>query len=668
MCGIAGIHHPTRGGSVPKEYLEAMAAVLRHRGPDGFGFYRNGKVGLAHSRLSIIDLEGGWQPMANEDRSVWIVFNGEIFNYIELRDDLKKRGHVFATESDTEVIVHLYEEYGTGCLEHLNGQFAFAIWDERRGRLFLARDRVGIRPLFYTTVGDELIFASEVKALFADPRVPREIDPAALDQIFTFWMTVPPRTAFKGVSELEAGHFMTVEKGRRRIERYWDPDFSPAEERRPDEEYAEELLSLLVDATRIRLRADVPVGAYLSGGIDSSSITALIRHFTDNRLRTFSVMFADGDFDETTFQQQVTKHLGTDHSSIRCTYDDIGEIFPDVVWAMEKPVLRTAPAPLFLLSRLVRENDYKVVLTGEGADEMLAGYDLFKEAKVRRFIARGSDSGFRPHLLKRLYPYLQNSPTKSTQYARMFFAQETSSFPPHCYAHVPRWTTTMKAKQFFSPELREAFSSRDTVRDLSPVVADGIGDFDHLSQAQYMEIKTLLSGYLLSSQGDRVAMAHSVEGRYPFLDHRLMEFCFRLPPTVRMRGLREKYLLKKSLGRFLPPSVVERPKQPYRAPDAKSFFSGNDHGYVGHLLSEEVLNKTGFFDPRAVGMLAAKCARNPVLGFKDNMAIVGIISTQILHDTFVERFNDRLQEQITAAKGMRHYEPAEGRTETVHHR
>lgn len=659
MCGIAGIHHPGRGASVPKPYLEAMAAVLRHRGPDGFGFYRDAMIGLAHTRLSIIDLEGGWQPIPNEDRSVWIVFNGEIFNYVELRESLERRGHVFSTKSDTEVIVHLYEEHGTACLAHLNGQFAFAIWDAGNRRLFIARDRVGIRPLYYAAIGDELLFASEVKALFADSRLPREIDPAALDQIFTFWMTIPPRTAFRGVSELEPGHFMVVENGRRRIERYWDPDFTPELQRRSEEDYAEELLALLVDATRIQLRADVPVGAYLSGGIDSSVITALVKHYTETPLRTFSVTFADKDFDETAYQQQVVEHLGTDHSSISCTYDDIGSAFPDVVWAMEKPVLRTAPAPLFLLSGLVRESGYKVVLSGEGADEILAGYDLFKEAKVRRFIEKNPRSKFRPLLLRRLYPYLATSPIRAQRYAEAFFSPESAGYPGHCYAHGPRWSTTAKAKQFFSPGLRERVAGHDSLQDLAALVPGHVAGYDHLSQAQYLEIKTLLSGYLLSSQGDRVAMAHSIEGRYPFLDHRVMEFCFRLPPTLRMRGLTEKYLLKKSLGGRLPESVVRRPKQPYRAPDARSFFGGARHGYVEGLLSEDALRRTGYFEPKAVAMLAAKCARNPVLGFKDNMAIVGVISTQLLHDCFIDRYEGALRENITAARGIRHHEPAE---------
>src|SRR5574341_616318 len=285
MCGIAGICNLQRSREISREALEKMIEMVRHRGPDGFGFYRDGNVGLAHARLSIIDLEGGWQPIFNEDKTVCIVFNGEIFNYLELREILESKGHRFATRSDTEVIVDLYEEYGADSLKHLNGQFALAIWDKRFQRLFIARDRVGIRPLFYTTVENQFLFASEVKAIFADNRVRREVDPFALDQIFSFWMTIPPRTAFKDIHELPAGYYLTIDHGKIEQHKYWDLDFNPLEVIRTEEEYADELRELLIDSTRLQLRADVPVGAYLSGGIDSSVITTLIKQYTDTSLR-----------------------------------------------------------------------------------------------------------------------------------------------------------------------------------------------------------------------------------------------------------------------------------------------------------------------------------------------------------------------------------------------
>ncbi len=641
MCGIAGILNLYRTQEISIDILRNMTAVVRHRGPDGYGFYRDERVGLAHARLSVIDLKGGAQPIHNEDKTLWIICNGEIFNHIELRASLEKKGHTFSTGSDAEVIVHAYEEYGPECLHHLNGQFAFGLWDKREQELFIARDRVGIRPLFYTLLNGQLLFASEIKSLFVDRRVRRRIDPYALDQIFTFWMTIPPRTAFSDVFELPAGHCLKVKKGRMDIEQYWEPDFSSVPDAKTAEEYAEQLRALLIDATKLQLRADVPVGAYLSGGIDSSTITALVKKYTDTPLRTFSVTFADGEYDESAYQQQMVDHLHADHSGIACTCSDIGRIFPEVIWHTEKPVVRTAPAPLYLLSKLVRESGYKVVLTGEGADEILAGYDIFKEMKARRFLDNCPGSTMRPLILKRLYPYLAASPVRSVAYAETFFASGISRYPADYYSHIPRWNTTSMVKTFFSGHLKDVLGNYNSTDELSFFLSCDLSRRDGLSQAQYIEMKTLLPGYLLSSQGDRVAMAHSIEGRFPFLDHRVVDFCCKLPPAMKMRALTEKYVLKKSMKGLLPPSVIKRAKQPYRAPDAKSFFHDGSPGYVEELLSKKNLEETGYFDPKTVSLLVKKCAERSVLGFKDNMAIVGILSTLLLHDLFVKKFDSR---------------------------
>ncbi|MDH4027606.1 MAG: asparagine synthase (glutamine-hydrolyzing) [Nitrospirota bacterium] len=638
MCGIAGIFNLYDEKEISMDTLRKMTAIIRHRGPDGFGFYKDKRAGLAHARLSIIDLDGGWQPMHNEDKTIWITFNGEIFNYIELREGLISKGHRFHTKSDTEVIVHSYEEYGTDCLKYFNGQFAFAIWDKNKDMLFIARDRVGIRPLFYTSVNGSILFASEIKSLFADERVRREIDHRALDQIFTFWMNIPPRTAFKDIMELPAGHYMTVKNGDCRVMQYWDLDFTACDSIKSEEEYAEELRELLISSTRLRLRADVSVGAYLSGGIDSSVITALIKKYTNNPLRTFSVAFHDEAYDESIYQKHMIEYLNTDHSEIRCSYSDIGSIFPDVIWHTEMPVLRTAPAPLYLLSKLVRENGYKVVLTGEGADEILAGYDIFKETKVRRFLEKNPASICRPLILKKLYPYLENSPTKSLHYSKAFFDVDMSNYPDRYYSHVPRWDLTSKIKFFFSDNIRDELNGYNKFDELSSLLSNNMDSFDHLSKAQYLEIRTLLSNYLLSSQGDRMAMGNSVEGRYPFLDYRVIEFCCKLPPNLRMRTLTEKYILKKSMNDLLPESIIARTKQPYMAPDSRSFFAGGTLDYVGEMFSENALKRCGCFDVRKTKMIFEKCRKGLTIGFKDNMAFVGILSTQILYDLFVERF------------------------------
>ena len=646
MCGIAGIFNIYKEAEIPGDTLKRMISILNHRGPDGSGFYADNRIGLGHARLSIIDLEGGWQPIHNEDKTVWIIFNGEIFNYKELRENLVSKGHEFYTKSDTETIVHLYEDYGVDCLRYLNGQFAFALWDRDNDKLFIARDRVGIRPIFYTFVGGSIIFASEIKALFMYNGVQRQIDPFALDQIFTFWTTIPPRTAFRDIFELPAAHYLIVEGKKWEVKQYWSLDFAPDGKVRSEAEYGEQLRELLIDSTRIQLRADVPVGAYLSGGIDSAVITTLIKKYTDTPLRTFSVTFDDKAYDESMYQKEMTEHLRTHHSSIKCTYSDIGKIFPGVIWHTEKPILRTAPAPLYLLSKLVRDCGYKVVLTGEGSDEILAGYDIFKETKARRFVERYPDSRLRPLILKRLYPYLENSPVRSLKYAEAFFKVDATAYPAQYYSHIPRWITTEKTKAFFSDGLKESLRGYRNTDDLSAFISSDVSEYEYLSQAQYIEAKTLLPGYILSSQGDRVAMAHSIEGRFPFLDHRVIEFCCKLPPHVRMSVLREKHILKESMKDLLPPSVIKRTKQPYMAPDSKSFFYGENLDYVEELLSEKYLQDTGYFDPQSVSMLIKKARQSPILGFKDNMAIVGIISTLLLHDMFVTNFESKSKEAV----------------------
>lgn len=641
MCGIAGITGVTR--AVDPEAVKSMLSMLRHRGPDDFGMYSDGRAALGHARLSIIDLKGGHQPMSNEDGSIWITFNGEVFNYLELKDELSKRGHRFSTSSDTEVIIHLYEELGDQCVLRLNGQFAFAIWDRNSSELFIARDRLGIRPLFYSAHAGHFYFASEIKALFAGGPVPREIDPVSLGEIFTLWCSVPPRTAFKGVSELPPAHWMKVREGSVfSIQRYWDVPLGAEPLDIGVEEAADGLYGLLSDSTRLQLRADVPVGAYLSGGLDSSITAALIREISGARLHTFSVAFEDEAYDESRFQHEMARTLGTEHHEIRCSYSDISGVFPEVVWYAEKPVLRTAPAPLFILSRLVRESGLKVVLTGEGADEAAGGYDIFKETKIRQFWARQPESRLRPLLLKKLYPYLSAFQSQSDAYREAFFNGGLSDSSDPLFSHRPRWQTTSRLNVFFSKDLLAGGRGPGPEERLGALMPEGFGSWTALARAQYIETTNLLPGYILSSQGDRVLMGNSVEGRYPFLDHRVIEYCARLPLRHKMRGLDEKHILKKMARDMLPASILKRTKQPYLAPDSKSFFAGaKTPDYVEELLSERSLKDSGYFDPKSVGLLVKKCRNGAVSGFRDNMALVGVLSTQLLHSMFVTGFGAR---------------------------
>ena len=618
--------------------LERMVAAIHHRGPDGSGFHVEPGVGLGHARLSIIDLAGGAQPVHNEDQTVWISYNGEVFNYVELRRGLEMRGHRFYTHTDTEVIVHLYEEHGDDFVHQLNGQFAFALWDRPRRRLLLVRDRAGILPLYYTRTREGVLFASEVKALLASGAVAAALDPDALDETFTFWAPLAPRTMFRGVSQICPGEMVVIQGTRLERRTYWHWDFPDAGAHRTggDLELAAELREILSDASRIRLRADVPVGAYLSGGLDSSSLVALLNQYVPETLRTFSIGFDDPGLDESGPQQRMVEHLRTVNARIDCTHGDIAGSFPETIRHSESPVLRTAPAPMRLLSGLVRRSDVKVVLTGEGADEVLGGYDIFKEAKVRQFWARYPDSAWRPALLRRLYPYLDLTSTQSTAYLREFFGIGLDRPNDPFFSHLPRWATTAQCKLFLSEDLKSQVTG-SAVERFRAELPGRIDRWHPFNRGEYVEARTLLPSYLLSSQGDRMLMANSVEGRFPFLDHRLMAFANALHPRHKMRVLREKHLLREAMKNDLPPSILERHKQPYRAPDAAAFLQGTEPDYVNQLVSRESIAKYGYFDTEKVGRLVAKLRRGRSSAARDNMAFVGILSTQLWHRLFVDK-------------------------------
>jgi asparagine synthase (glutamine-hydrolysing) len=394
----------------------------------------------------------------------------------------------------------------------------------------------------------------------------------------------------------------------------------------------------MIDATRLRLRADVPVGAYLSGGLDSGVTTALIRRYGPASLTTFSVAFEDPEFDESAHQRELVRYLGTRHYEMRCTAQQIADCFPQVIWHTEKPVLRTAPAPLFLLAQAVQNEGYKVVLTGEGADEVLGGYDIFKETKIRRFSSAHPQSQMRPLLLRRLYPYLTRIQAQSDAYRKAFFNVEADTEGPF-YSHIPRWELTSRLKMFFSEgvrnQLHRTTGNYEVVRTALPA---RYTDWHWFHKAQYLETALLLPGYILASQGDRVAMAHAVEGRYPFLDHRVVEFAASIPPALKMRVLNEKYLLKRIATGLLPAGVRQRTKQPYRAPEAATLFRGRS-GYARELLSPERIRRDGLFEPAMVEKLLAKTGQGKAQGIKDNMALAGIVSTALLIDQFSTSFS-----------------------------
>jgi asparagine synthase (glutamine-hydrolysing) len=639
MCGITGILNLAEPVPISFDDLSKMAGSLAHRGPNESGIYIDDWAGIAQTRLSIIDLAGGSQPIHNEDKTLWIVFNGEIYNYIELRYKLIAAGHRFYTESDTEIILHLYEDHKEDCLHELNGQFAFAIWDSISRKLFIARDRVGKKPLYYTFSNNQFLFGSEIKALFANKCTNRGLDHSALNQVFTFWTTLPGRTMFKDIKELPAGSYLTISENQLTVNQYWNFDFALNDELVPysSNEITSYSKDLLIDSIGIRLRADVPVGCYLSGGLDSSGITSFVKNNFNNKLKTFGIRFEDTAFDEGKYQQEMVSKLQVDHKEILATNKIIGELVPKVIWHTEIPLLRLSPVPLFMLSELVNQSGFKVVLTGEGADEVFGGYNIFRETLIRAFWAKYPDSTMRPRLLEKLYPYIfkdSRSRASMSSFFKVGIDQPDNPF----FSHLIRWNNTARIKRFFNDDLTNFMESYDPLLELNNMLPEKFIKWDALSKAQYLEMKIFMSNYLLSSQGDRVAMAHSLEIRMPYLDYRLIEFIGKVPSYLKIRGLSEKSILKKLYKDILPPTILNRPKHPYRAPIKNSLLNKNLE-YVEYYLSGEKIRKYNLFNPLMVQKLVEKLSKAGEASEFDNMALVGILTTQIFYDTFIENFD-----------------------------
>jgi asparagine synthase (glutamine-hydrolysing) len=640
LCGLGGTY-TTVGRQASRAFLLAMAGELSHRGPDGTGLYLDGRFGMVNTRLAIIDLQGGDQPLSDEQGRYWVMQNGEIYNYIELIAELEQLGRRFATSSDTEVIAQAYAEWGPACLDRLNGDFAFAVWDREKEELFLARDRFGVRPLFIAEFGGELSFASEAKALLRHPAARRELDPAGLVESFTTWANLPERSAFAGIRELAPAHYMLVgPEGIREERRWWDLDFSPRDSYGSDGDLIDELRELLSDSTRIRLRADVPVAAYLSGGLDSSATATLARQHMTNVLYSFGVGFRDERFDESEFQDRIVAELGTDLTRVVIDGPDIAELLPRAVELAEKPTLRTALAPLLRLSRAVREAGLKVVLTGEGADELFAGYDVFRENKVRHFWARQPDSKLRPLLFARLNEFLARDLKRSGAFLAGFYGRGLTETDDPLYSHRIRFANTARCLSLFDADVLEtARAADDPLARLLRRLPPAFDGFTPLGRAQYVEIQTFLEGYLLHSQGDRMLMGHSIEGRFPFLDYRVAEFAAALPDSLRLRGLEEKYALRRAVSTFLPEEVYARRKRPYRAPIGQVFVGEGAPEYVRELLAPERLREAGIFRPEAVQRVVAKfeATGGARVSETDEMALVGAISTMLLHEQLVAR-------------------------------
>ncbi|MEW7293172.1 asparagine synthase (glutamine-hydrolyzing) [Aquimarina sp. 2304DJ70-9] len=617
MCGICGFLKFDSGVSgEDNRIIENMNNKLIHRGPDAQDTLLFDNVALGFTRLSIIGLENGMQPIYNEDRSILVVCNGEIFNYIELKKELKNAGHVFKTESDVEVIVHLYETYGTDFLDKLNGQFAFALYDTKEKRLFCARDQMGIIPFFYTFVENTFIFGSEIKAILEHPLVKRQVDLTGLDQVFTFPGLVSPRTMFKDIKSLENGHFLLVNAyGEIKDVEYWDLMYPEGEMKmngKPETAYINELEEVFNDAINLRLRADVPSGLYLSGGLDSSMITAKVNQLVpDIKKEAFSIDFIDSQYSESVYQKLIAEQSNAKLNQKTFFYDDISERLLHSVYHSECPIKETYNTASLSLSEAVREKDIKVILSGEGADEFFAGYVGYRFDKMKGLNTTQDPIAPEERALRK----------KLWGDESFFYERNYTEF------------NSLK-KGIYSADINASFDEINCLNH--PLInTDRIKNRDVLNKRAYIDYKMRLVDHLVSDHGDRMAMANSVEVRYPFLDKELIEYSTHLPSDLKLNGFTEKYILKQMATRFLPKKVFEREKFHFIAPGSPYLLQKNIE-YINDLLSYDLIKKQGFFNPDEIEKLKKKYSQKGFTvnaPFESDLLIV-VITFGMLLDKF----------------------------------
>jgi asparagine synthase (glutamine-hydrolysing) len=631
MCGIAGMYGarlPRSGGAV---VLKDMLRLIRHRGPDEAGIYLSDQACLGTVRLSIVGISSGQQPLCDEEQRYCLCYNGEIYNYLELRKELKALGYRFVTDSDTEVVLQAWRAWGARSLPRLNGAFAFCLYDRLRNVLYLARDRYGKRPLFYVQHGADWLFASEMKAFLAIKGFQFQLDQNQLASILTLWTPIGEQSGFVGIRQVPQGSYVTVSGSHVEIQRYYEVDFAPRREIRSESQAVEEIRATLQQAVKLRLRSDVEVGMYLSGGLDSSILASILAAQIADRLRTYSVTFADREFDESSDQHRMAGHIGARHSALHVTDRMIVDNFPAAVFHAEVPVFRTALVPMYLLSRRVRADGIKVVMTGEGADEAFLGYDLFKETLLRCAWDDLEDSQ-KLARLRLLYPYLGHYGEVNAPQLLGLYQQFARERHPGLFSHELRIQNGLFSKRL----LRAPASGLDAMRELIAAHA-GFAQLSPMQKAQWLEYQSLLPGYLLSSQGDRMTLAHSVENRCPFLDPHVVE----LSAAVNLKfddGADEKYLLRKSFASELPEANLRKRKHPYRAPDSRAFVASCPD-YLELLLADRQLRDIGLLDPTFCRRLLGKIFDTPsaAISTKENQTFIFLLSIALLHQQFVKR-------------------------------
>ena len=603
MCGICGIIGPP--DAVCEETLRGMMDVLRHRGPDDSGQYlydfqgagARQRVGLGHTRLSIIDLEGGHQPLSNEDRTVWVAFNGEIYNFVDLRAQLQAEGHRFRTQTDTEVLVHLYEKSGERCVEALKGMFAFALWDQRTHRLLLARDRMGQKPLLYARAGGRFVFASELKAILEVPHFPREVDPRALFHYLTYQYVPHPLSILRHVSKLPPAHYMVVEGGHQRLVRYWGPDFSPSPRRTVDQ-YVAEVRERLTEATRRRLVADVPLGAFLSGGIDSSITVGLMSKLCARPVKTFAIGFEEKKYDELHYARLAARHFRSDHQEF-IVRPDIHDVLPKLVWHFDEPFADSSAIPTYYVSKLTREH-VTVALTGDAGDECFAGYPRYKAVKL----AGGYDrlpGPVRALFSRRIWDHLPASVEQKTIRRRFKRLCEALSMPPvERYVQFIAVFNHARKLELCSPDFLRMVGEDATE---APVLKEyrRCAETDFLGQTMFVDMMTYLPDDILTKV-DIASMAVSLETRSPFLDHQVVELAASIPTGLKLRGLTSKYILKRAFADLLPREILRRGKMGFGVPIAE-WFRTELSGQLRDVLLDPQSLQRGYFREQTVRRL-----------------------------------------------------------------
>ena len=633
MCGIAGIFEYEGRSCVETKMLERMLSVLYHRGPDDVGMFSEERIGIGMRRLSIIDINGGKQPISNEDGTITVVFNGEIYNYRELQDKLRDNGHILSTCSDTEVIVHLYEELGEDCVRELRGMFAFAVWDSLRHRLFIARDRLGIKPLYYKNDRGRVVFASEIKALLQHPEIEASLSLASLGHYLSLKYVPAPQTMFADIVALPPAHTLTCDRKGIKMRRYWSLSFvNNGIGQSSEEDCADQLETLLRESVRMHLVSDVPFGAFLSGGVDSSLIVALMSQILDRPVRTFSVGFegkGSEPFSELPYARLVAERFVTDHYEVHVKADDLMNLAEDVIWHLDQPIADNACVANYMVSRLAAQH-VKMVVTGEGADELFGGYARYAWEQMSWLIP------FVPE-------HVRSSALKLVQGLPGLRRPKIASF---ALCHPDEVTRLVNWFPLFNRQMKSSLLTKESFQQLVDPYSEEVfrqrlaetDADDRLSRMLYVDTKLWLPDDLLA-RGDKTSMAASIEARIPFLDHKLVEFAACLPPHMKVKRLSRKYLLRKIARRWLPTEVVDRKKAGFPMPFS-SWFRKEARCFVHDLLSPSTVKRRGLFSPAYVETLLA----DHDTGAEDHSHLLwGLLSVELWHRAFLDSATARVK-------------------------